>query len=203
MIEVVQELPLAERPPALTERADAARNRERILRAAEALIAERGVEHFSMHDVAKAACVGTGTMYRRFGDRAGLVFALLDESSREFQEAFLRGPAPLGPGAPPAERLHAFGHRFLEILDRDAPLLAAGAHTPPILHGPYPAYRLHLAFLLEEAAPGLDVDYAVEGLLASLDPRLHLHLREERGWPLSRLQAGWTTLVDGWLAAAR
>ena len=54
-----------------------------------------------MEDVAHAACVGTGTLYRRFGDRAGLALALLDEQEREFQNALITGPPPLGPGAPP------------------------------------------------------------------------------------------------------
>ena len=58
-----------------------------------------------MEDVAKAACVGTGTLYRRFGDRAGLAFALLDEQTRDFQNALIRGAPPLGPGAPASERL--------------------------------------------------------------------------------------------------
>jgi AcrR family transcriptional regulator len=68
---VVADLPIAEPSlGALTERADAARNRKRILEATAALVADRGIEHVSMQDVAEAACVGTGTLYRRFGDRA-------------------------------------------------------------------------------------------------------------------------------------
>ena len=72
------------------ERADAARNRQRILDAAGELVAECGIEGVSMEDVAKAACVGTGTLYRRFGDRAGLAFALLDEQTRDFQNASMK-----------------------------------------------------------------------------------------------------------------
>ncbi len=95
----VIELPLIQ-PEAPKERADAARNRQRILEAAGALVAEQGIEAISMDDVARAACVGTGTLYRRFGDRAGLAFALLDEQTRDFQNALISGPPPLGPGAP-------------------------------------------------------------------------------------------------------
>ena len=65
------ELPLLQPDPTPRERADAARNRARILAAAEELVAEQGIEAVSMEDVARAACVGTGTLYRRFGDRAG------------------------------------------------------------------------------------------------------------------------------------
>src|SRR5215210_1729049 len=118
------ELPQFEDRP--RERADAARNRERILAAAGELVAESGIECVSMEDVARAACVGTGTLYRRFGDRAGLAFALLDQQTREFQNALIAGPPPLGPGVGARERLRAFGEGYLELLEtRSALMLAA------------------------------------------------------------------------------
>lgn len=197
----MEELPLAEPSAELTERADAADNRRRILAAATRLFSEREAECVSMQDVAKAAGVGMGTMYRRFGDRSGLTFALLDARHRAFQEQLLRGAPPLGPGAPPRERLHAFGRAHLELLDDDAPLLATAAPRAGTLNGPNVAYRSHLAILLREAAPGVDVDYAVETLLVAFDPHLHLHLRMDRGWSLQRVQDGWCGLLDGWLAA--
>src|SRR3954468_13478436 len=49
-------------------RADAERNRQRIIAAARSLFAERGVE-VSVEDIAAAAGVGIGTFYRRFPDR--------------------------------------------------------------------------------------------------------------------------------------
>ena len=99
------ELPLIQ-PEAPRERADAARNRARILEAAEALVGRAGDRGgLDGGRSRKAACVGTGTLYRRFGDRAGLAFALLDEQTRDFQNALISGPPPLGPGAPARERL--------------------------------------------------------------------------------------------------
>ncbi|HKG66273.1 MAG TPA: helix-turn-helix domain-containing protein, partial [Solirubrobacteraceae bacterium] len=122
------DLPLIQDGPPARERADAARNRLRILEAAARLVDERGIEHVSMEDVACTAGVGTGTLYRRFGDRAGLALALLEEDTREFQNGLIAGPAPLGPGAPPAERLRAFGEGYLDLLERHSDLLvAAGA----------------------------------------------------------------------------
>jgi len=110
-------LPLFDGGPGPKVRADAARNRARILEVAEALVAEAGIEAVSMEDVARAACVGTGTLYRRFGDRAGLAFALLDQQTRDFQNALISGPPPLGPGAPAGERLKAFGAGYIELLE--------------------------------------------------------------------------------------
>ena len=100
------ELPLVHPSPP-RERADAARNRVRVLAAAERLFAEGGRD-VTMEQVAAAAGVGKGTLYRRYPDVASIAQALLDEHERTLQERLLHGPPPLGPGAPPADRLAAF-----------------------------------------------------------------------------------------------
>ena len=115
------ELPVVDAEP--RERADAVRNRQRILCAARRLFDEHGVECVSMDAIAAEAEVGKGTLFRRFGDRASLVRALLEESEVAFQEAFIRGPAPLGPGAPAVDRLVAFGHAVLDHVAEHGPLV--------------------------------------------------------------------------------
>jgi len=59
-------------------RADAERNRERIIGAAQALFAERGIE-VTMEEVARRAGVGVATLYRRFPTRADLVAGAFEE----------------------------------------------------------------------------------------------------------------------------
>jgi AcrR family transcriptional regulator len=201
----MEDLPLIALPTEQTERADAASNRRRILAAATELFGERGAACVSMQDVAKAAGVGMGTMYRRFGDRAGLTFALLGERHRDLQERLLRGAPPLGPGAPAAERLHAFGRARIALLDDGEAemLLTTAKAESATLRGPDAAYRTHLAVLLRDAAPALDVEYVVDSLVMAFDARLHVHLRHERDWPLERIQDGWCALADAWLAAAQ
>jgi AcrR family transcriptional regulator len=186
---VAAELPVVQ-PSARRERADAARNRRRILEAAAALVAERGIEAISMDDVARAACVGTGTLYRRFGDRAGLALALLDEHTRDLQDALLAGPPPLGPGAPAAERLMAFGAAYVDLLERHAELMAAGGDGSDA-PGPHTAYALHVAHLLRQAAPAVDAEYGAEALLAALAPGAYLRQRRGLGWPPERVLDGW------------
>src|SRR4051812_19422467 len=115
------ELPLHDDTP--RERADAKRNRQRILVAAGELVSRSGIEAVSMEDVARAACVGTGTLYRRFGDRAGLAYALLNEQAQDFQNALIRGAPPLGPGAPARERLIAFGAGYIDLLEHHSALM--------------------------------------------------------------------------------
>jgi len=187
-------LTLADEPP--RERADAARNRRRILAAAEVLVAERGIERVSMDDVACSAGVGTGTLYRRFGDRAGLALARLDEGTRAFQDAVIAGPPPLGPGAPADDRLRAFGDRYFDLLERHADLLMAAVPPGRGADGPSVFYATHLAILLREAAPHLDAEFTARGLLAMLGPAEYLYARRRLDWSRERLTAGWRDVID-------
>ena len=59
-------------------RADARRNREKVLAAARAVFAEQGVDA-QMDDVARRADVGVGTVYRHFPTKEALLNALSDE----------------------------------------------------------------------------------------------------------------------------
>lgn len=199
---IMESLPLATAPPVPVERADAARNRLRILEAAAELFAERGVEHVSMDDVAHRAGVGKGTLYRRFGDKAGLALALLDEQDRVLQEQMIRGDAPLGPGAPPRERLYAFGAAYLDFVARHGQLLSMAADLGG-LHGspPWQLYRTHLVVLLSEAAPDGDAEMGAEFFLDVLNPCAYVR-RIDQGFSHDRLVRGWRQLVDGWLDTA-
>jgi AcrR family transcriptional regulator len=185
--------------PEVRPRADAARNRARILAAAEQLFAERGAQGTTMDAIAAAAGVGKGTLFRRFGDRASLVFALLDQTERTFQDAILRGPPPLGPGAPPGRRLLAFGEAMLDRLERDGELLLeidGGQAGGWQRLQPYGALWLHVRTLLEEAQPGCDSEYLADAVLAALSPGTFHHQRLVRGLTLERLKAGFAELVS-------
>jgi AcrR family transcriptional regulator len=74
-------------------RADARRNRERILRAARAVFADRGMDA-QIDDVARRAKVGVGTVYRHFPTKEALLDALVRERFEEIagyaQEALVR-----------------------------------------------------------------------------------------------------------------
>lgn len=193
-------------PVATRERADARRNRERILCAAARLIEERGIDAVSMDDVACAAGVGKGTLYRRFGDRSALLHALIEEPERAFQEALLRGDAPLGPGAPPLERLHAFGDALLDRLEAHAPLVQAADRLSGgkrYVHPVYAAYRTHVGVLLRELlGPGPRTAYLADVLMEPLRAELFLHQRTVQGMAIDDLRDGWHALVDTVCAAA-
>jgi AcrR family transcriptional regulator len=173
-------LPLAgERP----ERADAARNRERILEAARDLISRKGVREITLEEVAKAARVGRATLFRRFPDRAALLLALLDEHERELQDAILEGDPPLGPGAGSRRRLLAFAEALFDLTLEHLDLLLGSETTAPLARtrtGAYAVWHLHLAGLLRELRSDADPDVLADLILVLYDAELQQFLAEER-----------------------
>lgn len=166
------------------ERSDAARNRQRVLAAARDLFRARGVEAVTMDDIAAAAGVGKGTLYRRFGDKAGLAEALLDRREADLQEQILTGPPPLGPGAGPGERLGAFLHAYLDLVDADLGLLVMAEKGAGRLHsGAYAFWRAHVAGLLRTGGAAIDPDVGAHLLLAGVAAELYDHLRHGLGRP--------------------
>jgi AcrR family transcriptional regulator len=173
-------LPLAGQRP---ERADAARNRERIIGAARKLIARKGVREITLDDVAKEAGLGRATLYRRFPDRSALMLALLDDHERELQDRILEGDPPLGPGASPGRRLMAFAEALLDLTLEHLELLLGSETTAPLarLHtGAYAVWHLHLAGLLRELRPEADADVLADLILALYDAELQRFLADER-----------------------
>jgi AcrR family transcriptional regulator len=204
-------------PGGRRERADAARNRQRILHAAGELLAARGAARVTMEDIARAAGVGKGTLYRRFPDLAAIAVALLDEHERALQGRLLAGPPPLGPGAPPAERLTAFYAAMVELLEAHVHL-ALGAETGQrrFATGAYGFWRAHVRALLAEhqgapadPAAGGDpaaqgrLDALVDALLAPLAPELFEYQRRHRGRSVEDITAALTRLATAVLGPAR
>ncbi|WP_327588814.1 TetR/AcrR family transcriptional regulator [Nonomuraea sp. NBC_00507] len=188
-------LPLVGQPQ--PERADAARNRQKIIDVAARMVAERGAADLSLDEVARVAGVGVGTVYRRFGDRSGLVYALLDERERRFQSAFFAGPPPLGPGAPAGERITAFLHALVEriVAQQELFLLLEQGGKSGGFSGPYRVHHIHLATLLTEACPHANAPFLADALLAPINARLIALQTEERGMSIDEIKSGLTALA--------
>jgi AcrR family transcriptional regulator len=200
-IAAAKKLPMAGAP---RERADAAANRVRILEAARRVLAERGAEGTSIDAVASEAGVGKGTVFRRFGDRSGLFQALSDEHLRSFQDAFIAGPPPLGPGAAPRERLAAFLDRLLDLYDDHLELTLAlekDRWKAPI-EG-YLALSMHLESLLEQISPRLDAPITAQLLLNALNVNLIGYLRREQGVSLDSIKVAVRPLIAGLVVASQ
>ena len=190
----IEALPLPEQVP--QERGDAARNRALLLDAARRLVAERGAEAVTMDEIAAEAGVGKGTLFRRFGSRGGLMLVLLDEDERRLQQAFLFGPPPLGPAAPPLERLLAYGRARLKFAHAHGALLSAAAADPQTRYGPpIELQRTHVRVLLQTAGTTGDIDAQVDALLALLDADYVEHELTGRGRSLEELGDGWESLA--------
>ena len=172
-------LPIVGQPP---ERCDAIRNRRRILAAAREIVAEHGAEGLSMNALAAAAGVGKGTIFRRFGDRDGLLHALLDDDTTALQNGFLSGPPPLGPGAPAAERLEAFVTAYVRFQLTHLELMLAAQQGHVATRSPvFIAFRLHVALLVSEIDPTLDADVVSALIINTVSAPLIRRLQDEVG----------------------
>jgi polyketide synthase 12 len=185
------------------ERADAVRNRRHLLATARKMLDSQGADTLTMDALAEQAALGKGTVFRRFGTRAGIFQALLDDDERVFQEQVLAGPPPLGPGAPPIDRLIAYGraraaflieHREIAraALDGSQPI-PAGAQTP--------VSQMHIRVLLAQIPLGpADLDVLAMQLTAALDGPLLLYLSASdltggSAQTGERIARGWQDLV--------
>lgn len=190
----VNELPVTNQTP--PERGDAARNRTLLLDAARRLIAERGADAVTTDDIATAAGVGKGTLFRRFGSRAGLMMVLLDEDEKVQQQAFMFGPPPLGPGAPALERLLAYGRDRLRFVRNHYALISDANRDPQMrFNAPAMLQHRHVRVLLEDADTTGDLDAQATALLALLDADYVHHQLTERGETLESLDDAWETLA--------
>jgi AcrR family transcriptional regulator len=188
------------RPSPPVERGDAARNRVLVLDAARRLVAERGADAVTMDDIAAAAGVGKGTVFRRFGSRAGLMMVLLDQDEQASQQAFLFGPPPLGPDAPPLERLLAFGRDRLRFAHTHHELLSAANRDSQTRYGspvnaPYMVLRMHVRVLLSSAGTTGNLDAQTDALLALLDVDYIEHQLADYGHTLQTVGDGWESLA--------
>ncbi|MCP2315828.1 transcriptional regulator, TetR family [Nocardia amikacinitolerans] len=185
------------------ERADAARNRRAILDATRTLLAEHGAEGVTMDRVAAAAGVGKGTIFHRFGSRAGLLHELVAEPAIALMEAVSSGPPPLGPGAPAAERLLAFFAAMTDLVIDNIELVVAYNAVPPHPRREefHAFWAAHITAMLREARPDLDAEVVGALLLAPLGGELAS--RMVRAGEADRLRTAVHDLVASVLRAPR
>lgn len=188
------------------ERSDAARNRRKIVETARALFEERGVTNVNMEEIARAAGVGKGTLYRRFPHKGVLCEALLDEPTREFQEETMRALVEAGAG--PLEKLDRFLDRLVGFMEENLDLLYGGNEPlcgeNRLVRFEHPAYDwrrwtvlglLRVAEREGELREDLDLEYAATAILAPLDVDLFYYQRRVQGIPEDRISTGLRSLV--------
>ena len=191
------------------ERADAAANRLRILQVAEKLFAQQGVANVNMADIATAAEVGKGTLYRRFANKSELCLALIDEQMAAFQNDRLAQMRLLtAQDVPKMEQLAIFLDELVYFTEAHSPILcevqragllsgseAENSSLPHFwqymtIHG-----LLKTAVSHNEIPADLDLDYLADALLAPLKADLFRFQRQVRGFSLAQISQGLQTLV--------
>jgi hypothetical protein len=143
-------------------------------------------------------------VFRRFGTRAGVFQALLDDDERVFQEQVLSGPPPLGPGAAPLDRLIAYGRARVGFLFEHREIARAALDgSQPVPAGPATSLsQMHIRMLLGQIHLGAaDLDVLAVQLTAALDGPLLLYLSASdlTAAPLQiqeRIAQGWQDLVQ-------
>ena len=155
--------------PARKPRADAVRNRERLLETAADIFSAGGPDA-SLEAVAKRAGVGIGTLYRHFPTREVLFEAVYRREVDQLSDLAER----LADEVDPVEALRRWLHANVRLVATKkgmAAALALAAHRPSELHA-YSAGRLTKAVgsLLDRAAKAGEIraDITPEDLLRAL-----------------------------------
>jgi AcrR family transcriptional regulator len=189
------------------QREAAADSHARLLAAARELLNAPDGLSVDIRDIAQHAGVGVGTVYRRFGDKKGLLAAAIGEEEEALQRDALSGPPPLGPGAPPAERANAFLDALVALTERNLGVLIVtdASSIGRLAIGAYDGWRLHLVMLIRELRPDLDARDAgwhADVLLSTVDPRLYQRQRHQLGFTEHHIAANARRLLAA-IAAQR
>lgn len=179
--------------PERRPRKDAARNRQTVLAAADRLFTDcDNPEDVTMADVAAAAGVGKGTLFRAFGDRSGLLRALYEARLEPLREAVESGPPPLGPATPPLLRVPALLDATLRFkLDNRRLALAfeESGGTSPYNAAHYERWHGLLRSVLEQI-PGLaGSEFTAHALLAAVRADLVGYLADREHVPREQMRA--------------
>ncbi|MFE2326250.1 TetR/AcrR family transcriptional regulator [Streptomyces sp. NPDC059385] len=185
------------------ERADAVRNREAVLAAADALFAASGSPHsVSMDEIAVAAGVGKGTLFRRFGDRAGLIGAVIASRLEPLRQAVREAQEASGPT--PRQRVRDLLDASLRFKIENRNLMSAAEDAG--IGSPYEAehygwWHEMLRAQLEDV-PGIrDADFTAHALLAAIRADLVAHLVDDAKMTPEGLRSALAAYVDTVLGA--
>ncbi|MCS7055801.1 MAG: TetR family transcriptional regulator [Thermoflexales bacterium] len=201
-------LPILNTAPQRAERADAVANRQRILATADKLFAKRGVANVHMADIAKAARVGQGTLYRHFANKGELCLALLDAQMAEFQDRTLSTLREMSARRErKLEQLLWFLDAVVRFNARHAPLLCAAQREMMLpaspTGAPFQWQRLTVIGLLQgaerdgEIEASLDLPVIADVLLAPTHPPVFNFLHATSGYTLDRISAAIQQVVRG------
>jgi len=167
-----------------------------ILQKAQMLFSEHGVDKVSMHQIAKSAGIGQGTLYRRYAHKGELCLDILQESSLKVHDEMIAYLAA-NQSSPVQERLYQLFHIIISFLEKESAFLEA--IQAPTYEGrcsilfQTPLYQaIHSAIssqLVEASQAGshhasalYEPAFMTYAILAAMAPDLYLHLRRSCGY---------------------
>jgi AcrR family transcriptional regulator len=177
-------------------RADAIKNRALLVDTAQRLFAEKGVDKVSMSDIAEAAGVGKGTLYRHFENKTAICHALLDCETRDLQEHSLRR---LQQNGDPFEDLSWFLEQVARFVSRNGQLLCAGSRETSestLEHPAHAWWRKTIRGLLQRMNLSGDLDYKADVLYIMLDVHTIHYQMNTLSYDISRI-------IDGLISTLR
>ncbi|MDF2923426.1 MAG: TetR/AcrR family transcriptional regulator [Paenibacillaceae bacterium] len=187
-------------------RRDAIEHRKHILKTAKALFLSHGVDQVNMHQIAKTAGIGQGTLYRNYASKADLCLEIMKESSAGVEDE-LRLVLENNKTAPVSWMLEQALNRLLDYVEEKSQWLgvvqSSGCSNEEFSYyrsSLYEAGHLWLSKLLEEAVrrgecrENLDPVFTADAILAASDPDLFTFLRNGRGYSLQQLKENFKCL---------
>jgi AcrR family transcriptional regulator len=176
------------------ERRDAAEHRQLILQTATRLFTEQGVEQVSMHQIAKCAGVGQGTLYRRYGSKGDLCMDLIAHSFQTFKDS-IKAYLLNSTDARTSDRMLGVMQRCIDFMDDKGPLfstlkLMAGEVKGDSMFDSAPYTFMHgvFAHLYKEyrerrgLVPDAEsADFNAHAVMGTLCPALYFEFRVRQG----------------------
>ena len=179
-------------------RSDAVKNHALLLETAQRLIVEQGLENVSMSDIAEAAGVGKGTLYRNFRNKSDLAHTLLDQEQRDLQTRALRRFQNNGD---PLEDLRWFLEQVIGFVERNSPLLCVAAQegvTAVLDAPPHRWWRQSIRGLLMriQPHPAVDIDYLADMLYVMCEVHTIYFQKQTLGYDTARILQNLNNLLS-------
>lgn len=177
-------------------RADARRNRERILEVAWRLLVEMGPARFDMDAVAREAGVGKGTLYRHYANREALLEALVLDGARRIVEAMREHIAPEADAATKLRTMVSILYRqyeqhYINVELMVAVLSRAGRADRARKHSFVELRDRIRSIVAQGIREGLfrplDLDYATVFVLAAINPFIYFRQQQTLGYDREQL----------------
>ncbi|CAH1206261.1 hypothetical protein PAECIP111893_02492 [Paenibacillus plantiphilus] len=189
-----------------SERRDAAEHRKLILRTANHLFVKHGVESVSMHQIAKTAGIGQGTLYRRYSSKMDLCMELLNDEFKRFTEelnSYLEAAATL----PVQERLTTLMSRWFDYAAEKLEWFHVFKSTASCSADEVKYYKVPpclylkevLERLLQEAVDSgeiqpLDVEFTAFSIITGINPEAFIHLVQDRNYSIDQIKTHFISL---------